>query len=203
MNKKEAQTSVPIQNNLALRWSPRAFSDRPVEPKKLTALFEAARWAASSSNEQPWRFIVAQQGDPHYDKLLEGLVDGNRKWAHKAPVLCATLALKNLQQREGKNKHAWHDLGLAMGNLSTQATEMGLHVHQMAGIKPDTVAENFGVDTEQMDVVTMFVVGYHDPEAIDDLPEGQAKGERSARQRKPLEELLFTSDLDSHPDWLQ
>jgi nitroreductase len=160
MSHHRLNIEAEIDEFIANRWSPRSFSKKPISENDLKKLFEAARWAPSSSNDQPWAFIVARQGDGHYDRLFEALVSGNQKWAYTAPVLVATLARKNLTKGEGKNTHAWHDLGLAMGNLSLQATTMGIQVHQMGGIIPAKLIENFEVDEDTWDVVTMFVLGY-------------------------------------------
>lgn len=195
---KQAKTSRPLIPEIANRWSPRAFSEKPIEDQDLRALLEAARWAASSSNQQPWRFIVARRGDAHYEKLQEGMVEGNKVWATRAPVLMATVVRKNILGKDVPNPHARHDLGLAVGNLSAQATHLGLSLHQMAGIIPENIERNFALDTAQYEVVTMIALGYHDPEGIDQLHEGHARAEKAARERQPLEELVFGQDFD-HP----
>lgn len=186
---KHAATSVPILGILAERWSPRAWLDRPVENDKLLRAFEAARWAASSANEQSWRFILARRHvDPSWEDALECLVSGNREWAQAAPVLVITAARK-LTSRERPYAHAWHDVGLAMGNLSAQATADGLHVHQMGGILPDEARNRFNVP-EEFDIVTAAAIGYlGEP---DTLPERRRESEVAPRTRRPLEETLFT-----------
>jgi nitroreductase len=186
---KRAATSEPILDILAERWSPRAWQDRPVEDEKLVRMFEAARWAASSGNEQSWRFLLSRRHfDESWDDALACLVDGNREWAGAAPVLVLTVAATSTG-RGKPYKHAWHDLGLAMGNLSAQATADGLHVHQMGGILPDEARERFQVP-EDFDVVTAATIGYlGDP---DILSERRRKTELEPRTRRPLEETLFT-----------
>jgi nitroreductase len=186
---KRATTSVPILDILADRWSPRAWQDRPVEDEKLLRMFEAARWAASSGNEQSWRFLLARRHfDESWEDALACLVEGNREWAHAAPVLVFTAAAR--ETRRGRPyKHAWHDLGLAMGNLSAQATADGLCVHQMGGILPEEARERFNVP-ESFDVVTAVTIGYlGDP---DSLPEQRRESELAPRSRRPLDETLFT-----------
>lgn len=205
MDIKKAQTEVPILTELAQRWSTRAFSSEPVEPEKIVALFEAARWAASSSNVQPWRFIVARKGESHFNKLAEGLMDGN-SWAKSAPLLVANLARKTRTASDGSekpNKHAWHDLGLAMGNLSAQATAMGLYLHQMAGIHPTKVAENFAVNTDEFDVVSMFALGYRDANRVSDLDESKRAAENDPRRRKGLNQIVFSEKFGENPEWLK
>src|SRR5437667_9400721 len=143
---KPAPTDHPIEEILRRRWSPRAFSDRIVEPEKLQSLFEAARWAPSSFNEQPWYFIVAtkQKLEAHV-RLLSCLTEKNQQWARQAPVLMVSVAKLNFEKTGKPNRHAFHDVGLAMGNMLVQATALGLFVHQMAGFSPETVREIHGV----------------------------------------------------------
>ena len=123
---KQAGPDHPIHDLLARRWSPYGFADRPVPAADLRSLFEAARWAASSYNEQPWTYIVATKEDPEeFARLLSCLVEGNQAWAQAAPVLalgCTSLVFK----KNGKpNAAAIHDLGLAAGNLCAEATARG------------------------------------------------------------------------------
>ena len=137
---KPAPTDHPIEEILRRRWSPRAFSDRIVEPEKLQSLWEAARWAASSFNEQPWYFIVAtKQKLEEHARLLSCLVEKNQQWARLAPVLMVSIAKLNFEKTGKPNRHAFHDVGLAMGNMLVQATALGLFVHQMAGFSPEKV----------------------------------------------------------------
>lgn len=203
MNKKEAQTQQPILKALSSRWSPRAFAEKKVENKVLIQLFEAARWAASSMNEQPWRFFIAQKGDTTYDKLFEGLNQWNKKWAHTAPVLGVTLAKKHFAKNGKPNTHAWHDLGLAMGNLSAQATYLELKLHQMAGIEHEHLIEALEIPVEEYDLVCMFALGYHDINRLSELDERYHEAEKSARQRLPLNDLVFSSTFGETPYWLK
>src|SRR5438876_1035644 len=114
------------------RWSPRAFSERPVSSQDLALLLEAARWAASSSNEQPWRFIVARKSDPEtHRKLFESLVEANQAWARNAPLLLLTIAKRTFTSNGSPNRHALHDTGMALANLMLQAVSMGIYAHAM------------------------------------------------------------------------
>ena len=171
------------------RWSPRAFSDRPVEEDKLKSLMEAARWAASSYNEQPWRFILATKEELEaYERLLGCFNENNQKWARTAPVLLLSFAKKTFSKGEKTNRHAWHDVGLAMGNLLAQATALGLYAHQMAGILPDQIRETYDVP-DDFEPVAGIALGYlGDPDV---LPDGLREKEHAPRTRRPLEETVF------------
>jgi nitroreductase len=132
MNIKKAATDNPILSELARRWSPYGFEDRMVSESDLRSLFEAARWAASSYNEQPWNYIVATKADPHeFAKLLSCLAEANQAWANAAPVLVLCIVSLRFVKNETENRAAVHDLGLADGNLLVEATNRGLSVHQM------------------------------------------------------------------------
>lgn len=199
---KTAKTEYNIIPELTQRWSPRAFGEKEVPTDALKRIFEAARWAPSSRNEQPWRFIIARKGEPHYDKLFEGLNEWNRKWAWTAPVLFSVLAVKKHEYKGRENSYCQHDVGLAMGNLLAQATHEGLALHQMAGIHKDKIAENFGVDEDEYEVMTITALGYQDEKRLDELDEKYREAEEKPRDRKPLKELLFAGRTGEAPDWL-
>jgi len=130
---KPAINQYPIHDLLRRRWSPRAFSSQPVEVEKIQSLFEAARWASSCFNEQPWNFILATVEHPTaHQKLVSCLKEGNQAWAKQAPLLVLTVANMTFVQNGKPNPHAFHDIGLAVGNLVVQATALGLVLHQMA-----------------------------------------------------------------------
>lgn len=129
-----AETQYTVHELIRGRWSPRAFSNRTVERDKLLSLLEAARWAASSYNEQPWSLIVATQDQPsEYARLLSCLVEFNQSWAQSAPVLMLSVAKLHFDRNGKENRHAFHDVGAAASNLATQAIALDLFVHQMAG----------------------------------------------------------------------
>ena len=186
---KAARTDYPIEEILKRRWSPRAFSDRLVEPEKLRSLWEAARWAPSSFNEQPWHFIVATRDKPaEHAKLLSCLVEKNQQWARNAPVLMISVTELNFAKTGKPNRHAFHDVGLAMGNLLVEATALDLFVHQMAGFSPDKVKELFAVP-EGFEPVAAIAIGYGaDPSAA---PEAFRQQETAPRSRKPISSFVF------------
>jgi nitroreductase len=186
---KPAPTDYPIEETLSRRWSPRAFSDRAVEPDKLRRLFEAARWAPSSFNEQPWSFIVTTKEKPEeYEQLLSCLIEKNQQWAKLAPVLMVSVAKLNFEKTGKPNRHAYHDVGMAMGSLLVEATATGLFVHQMAGFSVEKVREAYGVPAG-FEPVAAVAVGY--PADPDVLPEGFRAQEVGPRSRKPISEFVF------------
>ena len=186
---KIARPDYPIQALLTRRWSPYGFADRDIAIDDLRALFEAARWAPSSYNEQPWRFIIARRSDRQaFQRLLNCLWDANQAWARHAPVLALGIVKRELTQTGAANAAAEHDLGLAVANLSLEATARGLSVHQMIGIDPDRVRNSFAVP-EDYKPLTALALGYagEPPElALEVL-----QRDRSALSRKPLAEIVF------------
>ena len=186
---RPAVVSAPIHEIISHRWSPRAFEDRAVEPEKLRSLFEAARWAASSYNAQPWFFIVASKDDPeNYKRILDCFVEFNQTWAMNAPVLAISIARTALE--DGRtNRHAFHDVGQAAATLAIEATALGLQAHQMAGIIPEKAHQAFGIP-EGYEAVAGIALGY--PGDPSSLP-GQLKDrELAPRNRKPLDSFVFT-----------
>lgn len=185
-----APTDHPIHDIIAARWSPYGFSDRPVAKEAVCALFEAARWAASSFNEQPWSYLIATREQPdEYERLLSCLVEGNQGWAKHAPVLalgCTTLTFS----RNGKpNAAAAHDLGQASANLALEATARGLAVHQMIGILPDRARELYKIP-EHVQPLTGLAIGY--VASAEESPAELRARDAARRARKPLSEFLFS-----------
>jgi nitroreductase len=187
---KQASTDHPIQELLARRWSPYGFADRPVAREDLVSVFEAARWAPSSYNEQPWSYIVATKEDAaEFAKVLGCLVEGNQGWAQAVPVLALGCTSLRFTRNGQPNAAAVHDLGLAAGNLCVEATARGLHVHQMIGILPDKAREVFRIP-EGVQAVTALAIGYAADPAK--LPDKLRERDLAPRQRKPLANFVFT-----------
>jgi len=186
--KKTADTSVPIHPLLAERWSPRAFADADVAPDELTALLEAARWAPSSFNAQPWRFLVAPRSDAEGFARLGGLLVEGNAWAKEAPLLLLAAARTRFERNDKPNRHAYHDVGLALGCLTIQAEALGLRVHMMAGFDVDRARTELGLP-DVFDPVTMAAVGR--PGEPERLPEKLRDAERAPRSRAPLAEIAF------------
>lgn len=198
---KTATTSVPVHAPLAARWSPVGFAPRPVADADLTALFEAARWAASGYNEQPWRFLAARRQDADaFAAVLDCLVEANRTWARNASALVLALASTRFRRNGQPNAKALLDLGLALGNLSIEATARGLHVHPMGGILPDLARERFGVP-DGVDVVVGLAMGVLAADA--DKSEADRVRDAAPRERLPLAELVFAGAYGATPAWLE
>ncbi len=195
---KIGNPEYPIHELILQRWSPYAFSDRPVSNEDLRSLFEAARWAASSYNEQPWHFLVIRKENTDvFDRALNCLVEGNRGWAKNVPVLVFT-AISETFARNGKpNAAAEHDLGLAMGNLSLEATARGLSIHQMIGVLPAQIQGTFEIP-ESVKPLTAFAVGYA---AIPELlPDDMRDQETAPRTRKPISDFVFEQSWGERGD---
>ena len=187
---RPAPTDHPVHEIIRERWSPRAFSEKPVPTEVLRSLFEAARWAPSSSNEQPWAFLVATMDDQaSHAKMLSTLVEFNQVWARYVPVL--SIAVSELAfARSGKpNRNAFYDTGAAVAYLSTEATARGLFVHQMAGFDPHKAIELFSIPSG-WEPIAAFVIGYPgDPQS---LPEKLRERELAPRTRKPLADFVMS-----------
>ncbi|GAB4287894.1 MAG: hypothetical protein Kow0098_05050 [Ignavibacteriaceae bacterium] len=171
------------------RYSPKAFSNKSIEPEKLMSLFEAAKWAPSSRNEQPWRFILGiKNNDQTYEKILSTINDKNRQWAASAPVLIIAIAKENFDYKDRPNNHSLYDVGQAIAYLTLQATAMELYVHQMGGFDSDLAKSIFEIPDGYSPVVAI-AVGYLGSKQ--DLPAGVEPRDKSKRTRKSLDEILF------------
>ena len=187
---KPAPTQYPVHELISRRWSPRAFADRAVTAATLCRLLEAARWAASSNNEQPWHYLIAtKEQREEFKRLLSCLRPGNVRWAKDAPVLMLSVASLLFADEGEPNRHAWHDVGQAAANLALEATALGLFIHQMAGFIPEKAREVFAIPAGY-EPVAAIAVGYPgDPER---LPDDLKQRELKPRERKPIAEFVFT-----------
>lgn len=187
---KHASTDSPVEDLLLRRWSPRAFADEPVSDADLRTIFTAAEWAASSYNEQPWRFVVGRKGDETWHKIFDSLLPMNQAWANAAPVLYASFAKKTFSHNGAPNAVALHDVGAASANAALQATALGLHAHGMAGFDRDKLRAAFDVPAD-FDPAACWALGVlGDPES---LPDNYRRMELQPRQRKPLGEFVFAA----------
>jgi nitroreductase len=187
---KSSDTQYPIDDLLSKRWSPLAFSEKSVEPEKLRSVLEAARWAASSYNEQPWSFIVAtSDNQAEFHRLLGCLAEGNQEWAHTAPVLMLSVAKLQFERNGVENRHAFHDVGAAAAQLAIQATALGLFIHQMAGFDVALSRSLYNIP-EGYEPVAAIALGYlGDPQT---LSEKLSQRTLAPRTRKPLENFVFS-----------
>jgi len=189
---KPAPTKYPIEDVIARRWSPRAFDERPVESEKLKRLFEAARWAPSSNNEQPWRLLAATKDNrADYDKLFGCLSESNAKWAFRVPVLMLSVASLVFEDDGTPNRHALHDTGMAVENLVLQATAMGLQAHQMAGYDVERARRECEIPSG-FEPVAMIAVGYPGDPTV--LPDALRERELKPRERQPIEDFVFSAN---------
>jgi nitroreductase len=172
------------------RWSPRSFADREVSRADLKRVFEAARWAPSSGNAQPWRFIVGTRGTETHAKLTSVLAGFNKEWAPKAPVLI--LGTTNaVNARGAANAYAMYDLGAAAVSITLAAEALGLATHQMAGFDHDAARREFGIP-EAYAIGSVMALGYQDePAALSN--EELISRETAPRTRKPLSEMVFSA----------
>jgi nitroreductase len=173
------------------RWSARSFADRDVSSEDLRRVFEAARWAASSSNEQPWRYVLGVRGTDTHDKLVATLAGFNQAWAPKAPVLILGLAKTTFEHKGRHNAYALYDLGAATAYLQLQAASMGLTTHQMGGYDHDVARESLGIP-EEYALGSVMALGYRAEPAALGNHELEAR-EIAPRHRKPLSELVFSA----------
>ena len=195
---KNASTVSDVHQLIRTRWSPRAFSERPISDADLNTILEAGRWAASSFNEQPWRFVVARKSDgPLYDRLLGILESYNQEWAKTAPVLMITAAKRTFSHNGDANLHGLHDTGAALANMMLQATALGIHTHAMAGFKREKAREELAIP-EDFDLGAAVAFGYLG--SPDVLSAKNRARELEARVRKPLSQLAFAGQWDNPLD---
>ncbi len=190
MSKPIPATSYPISPLIQKRWSPRAYAAKTIPTEQINSLLEAARWAASAMNEQPWRFIFATRDQTdRFSQLLACLNDPNQVWAKDAPLIILTMVKTKFAGSGQPNPWAQHDLGLAIGNLTTQATELGLFLHSMAGFSIDKTKTTFHL-ADDLQPVTMIAVGYLGN--LQQLPEPLQAREIAPQSRLALADLIIS-----------
>jgi nitroreductase len=186
---KPAPSDFPVHELIRERWSPRAFADKPVTKEVLRSIFEAARWAPSSSNEQPWAYLVAVKDDhDSFAKMLSVLVEFNAAWAKSAPVLAIAVAHLVFAKNNAPNRNAQYDTGAASALLSVEATAHGLAVHQMAGFDPEKARQVFGIPAGR-EAMAALAIGY--PGDPNSLPQPLKDRELSPRTRKPIAQFVM------------
>ena len=190
---KTAVTHFPVTDLIKQRYSPRSFSEQEVSLSTLQNLIEAASWAFSANNEQPWRYLIANKSNPVFQTIFESVLPGNQPWAKNAGAFIVAFAKTNFD-KEGNPPNVWaeHDLGAANATLALQATALGLGVHPMAGFDATKLVSSLNTPAVLKPVV-VFAVGY--PDAAEKLPEPFLSRELATRTRKPLDEIIITPNL--------
>lgn len=191
---KSAEFESPILDAIRMRRSRRAYADIPVEKEKIISLFEAARWAPSSVNEQPWLYLYATRDQEElWQKIFDALNDGNKLWAKHAPLLIVSLARKNFIHNHRPNLSARYDLGGANAFLSLQAAHLGLNVHQIGGFDTQRVRENLNIP-QHYEAVIIMAIGY--PGNIELLPENLKLRELAPRERYIQQEFVINKAFE-------
>ena len=189
---KRANTDFPIHELIAKRWSARAFSTRPVERSKLLSILEAARWAPSSRNEQPWRYIVFTNDNPEMLKKAQSVLKEINDYAKRAPILICAITKKTYSDNGNSNRLYFHDLGAANENMFLEAFNQGLIMHEMGGFDLQKARELFNVPADY-EVGIMIAIGYQDGYHV--LPERLKEKAFTPRPRKPLSEIVFMEEI--------
>ncbi len=186
--KKPAITKYDIHPVLKERWSPRIFDSKPVEEEKLKRIFEAARWAPSAFNEQPWRFIIGKKGSKSWDDIYETLIGFNQAWTKTADVLALVVGKTHSSNNGKPNATFEYDTGQSVAHLTFQTTSEGLFIHQMSGFSKEKAKEIFEIP-DGFEPLTAFAIGYMGN--VEDLNEDFQKMEKSPRERKQFDEFVF------------
>lgn len=187
-----ANTDYPVSEIIAKRWSARAFSTRPVEFSKLLSILEAARWAPSSRNEQPWRYIVFTSDNPGMLKKAQSVLKEINDYAKRAPILICAVTKKTYSENRNPNRLHFHDLGAANENMFLEAFNQGLIMHEMGGFDVQKARDIFNVP-EDYEVGIMIAIGYQDTYHV--LPERLKDKAFTPRVRKPLSEIVFVEEF--------
>ena len=194
---KPAPNEYPIDEVIDRRWSPRLFEEgRAVEREKVMSLLEAARWAPSSFNDQPWYYLIFDGSNAAARAAAhECLVEGNA-WARKAPLLLLSVARENFAHNQKPNRHAQHDVGAASAYLVLQAAELGLVTHQMAGYDADRARLEFQIP-EDHTPMAMIAIGYPYRGSLDDLDEKTRQRELAPRARRESKFTAFAGKWEA------
>lgn len=184
---KIAHTKYPVLDIIRNRWSARSFSNQEITPETMETLIEAASWAFSANNEQPWRYAVAYKNTPEFEKLFSLLMGGNQPWCKNAAALVLSLGKKNYSSNNQPNSAMMHDVGSANMLLTLQANSMGIYTHVLGGYHADKVGDVFNLP-EELTPVYVIALGYLDDH--EKLDEPFRTREITPRSRKPLTEIM-------------
>lgn len=187
MESKKPNTEHKISNLIAKRWSARSFKKQVLTEVEIKTILEAASWAASSMNEQPWHYLVAENGTESFDKMIDCLMGGNQPWAKNAPLMLVSLTKKTFDRNNTENRHAMHDAGAANTTLLLQAAELDIFGHMMGGFHYDKTLETFNIDGSEFEIACFIALGHLDaPEALE---EPFRSRETASRTRKSISEF--------------
>jgi nitroreductase len=198
---KEANTQYEVHDIIRNRWSARAFSEEPFTSDVVHTLLEAASWAPSSMNEQPWRYYFAHKGTEGFDMMWDCLTPGNKPWAKDAAIMIVCVADKNLKRTGQFNRYYLHDCGMANANLLAQALAMGVYGHIMGGYDPRKANPLFGINEQEQEIVCFIALGYLGD--AEQLEEPYKSRETTPRSRKALEDISadFSSGVIAGELW--
>jgi nitroreductase len=186
---KIANTKHDVLDLIKNRWSPRSFSDQVIPENDLHTMLEAAGWAASANNEQPWQYYYASKHNEGFTEIADSLMPGNKPWAQHADVLLIAVARKTFEANQKENGWALHDLGMANAHLLLQASVLDIYGHIMAGFDKAKISEILGL-TDTQEPVTVIALGYLDE--AEKLDEPYKSRETAPRVRKPLSDFVFS-----------
>lgn len=177
----------PINPLILNRWSPRSMTGEELKNEDIMSLFEAARWAPSSFNNQPWRFIYAKRNTEHWDRLFNLLAEGNKTWAKNSALLVVVISRKNFEYNEEPARTHQFDAGFAWGNLALEAYSRGIVAHGMQGFDYEKARVDLGIPTD-FEVMAMIAIGKKGPKEI--LPPELQEKEKLS-DRKPLKDIIM------------
>jgi nitroreductase len=187
MELKQPKTENKISGLITERWSARSFKNEALTELEINTLLEAASWAASSMNEQPWHYLVAENGSEAFDNMIDCLMGGNQPWAKNAPLMLVSLTKKNFDRNNIENRHAMHDAGAANTTLLLQAAELDIFGHMMGGFHYDKTLEIFQIDGNEFEIACFIALGHLDiPEALEEPFKSR---ETAVRTRKTISEI--------------
>jgi nitroreductase len=187
MELKQPKTENKISGLITERWSARSFKNEALTELEINTLLEAASWAASSMNEQPWHYLVAENGSEAFDNMIDCLMGGNQPWAKNAPLMLVSLTKKNFDRNNTENRHAMHDAGAANTTLLLQAAELDIFGHMMGGFHYDKTLEIFQIDGNEFEIACFIALGHLDiPEALEEPFKSR---ETAVRTRKTISEI--------------
>jgi len=188
---KIANTKHDVLDLIKNRWSPRSFSDKVIPENDLNTILEAAAWAASANNEQPWQYYYASKSNDGFTQIADSLFGGNKPWAQHADVLIVAVARKTYEANKTENPTALHDLGMANAHLLLQASALDIYGHMMGGFDKEKISETLGLSETQA-AVAIIALGYRDE--AEKLEEPFKTREITPRVRKPLSEFVFSQN---------